>query len=107
LKDEIIDRYGKLPDEAGYLLLKIMLKIMSVKAGVNRLDLNENELLLHLSLDHQDRPHDLIGWVMSDKVRFRLTPENVLRVRLPGTGILGRLNQAKNILKEISHRVNG
>ena len=107
LKDEMIDRYGKLPDETGYLLLKIMLKIMSVKAGVNRLDLNENELLLHLSLDHQDRPHDLIGWVMSDKVRFRLTPENVLRVRLPGTGILGRLNQAKNILKEISHRVNG
>jgi transcription-repair coupling factor (superfamily II helicase) len=38
-KSELIDRYGRMPEEAANLLLKIMLKVHAVKAGVKRLDL--------------------------------------------------------------------
>ncbi len=107
LKAELVDRYGKLPDETGNLLLKIMLKVMSVKAGVKRLDLNEKNLLLHLSPDHQENPHGIVKMVMSNENRFRLTPEHVLKAKLSGAELLGWLNQTKNILKEIAHRVNG
>ena len=84
-----------------------MLKVMSVKAGVKRLDLNERDLLLHLSPEHQETPHAVVHMIMSAKDRFWLTPENVLKAKLAGTGLWGRLNQTKNILKEIAHRVNG
>jgi transcription-repair coupling factor (superfamily II helicase) len=107
LKEELIDRYGKLPDETGNLLLKMMLKVMSVKAGVKRLDLNERDLLLHLSPEHQETPHAVVHMIMSAKDRFWLTPENVLKAKLAGAGLWGRLNQTKNILKEIAQRVNG
>ena len=43
-KAELIDRYGALPREAANLLLKIMLKVLSVKAGVKRLDLMNHQL---------------------------------------------------------------
>jgi transcription-repair coupling factor (superfamily II helicase) len=106
LKAEMKDRFGSLPDEAGQLLLKMMLKVMSVKAGVSRLDLNHNELLLHLSPQHQENPQGLVQLIMSNPHRFRLTPDEVLRIKLSAGGRLHRLNHAKNILKEIAHHVN-
>ena len=39
LKAELIDRFGDLPPETESLFLKIMLKVLSIKAGVKRLDL--------------------------------------------------------------------
>jgi transcription-repair coupling factor (superfamily II helicase) len=107
LKEELIDRYGKLPEETGNLLLKVMLKVLSMKAGIKRLDLNGKDLSLHVSPDHQENPHGVVSMVMSDQKGFRLSPENVLMAKLVGTGLLGRLNHTKNILKEIALRVNG
>jgi transcription-repair coupling factor (superfamily II helicase) len=106
LKEELLDRYGKLPEETGNLLLKMMLKVMSEKAGVKRLDLNEKDLSLHLSPEHQENSHGIIPMVMSNENRFWLTPEHVLKTKLAGSGLLGQLNHAKNILKEIALRVN-
>jgi transcription-repair coupling factor (superfamily II helicase) len=107
LKEELIDRYGKLPDELGNLLFKMILKVLCVKAGVKRLDLNGKDLLLHLSPDHQVNPHGIVSLVVSNQKKFRLTPEDVLKTKIAGSGPWGRLNQAKNILKEIALRVNG
>ncbi|MBW1752079.1 MAG: transcription-repair coupling factor, partial [Deltaproteobacteria bacterium] len=41
LKAELIDRFGDLPPETESLFLKIMLKVLSIKAGVKRLDLSD------------------------------------------------------------------
>jgi transcription-repair coupling factor (superfamily II helicase) len=39
MKAELTDRFGPLPEETENLLLKIMLRVLSVRAGVKRLDL--------------------------------------------------------------------
>ena len=41
-KKEMIDRFGPLPDEAANLLLKMMLKVLCMTAGVKRLDFAAN-----------------------------------------------------------------
>jgi len=107
-KSELTDRFGALPEEASNLLMKIMLKILSQKAGVKRLDLRDQQLLLHFAEpSYINNPSGIIDMVISDKNRFEFTPEHVLKVRLPKQSIAGHIAKAKNILKEIIQRVNG
>ena len=72
-KAELIDRYGPLPVEAGNLLLKIMLKVLSIKAGVKRLDLTDRQVLLHFSETHQQNPLGIVDMVVDQKDGFALT----------------------------------
>jgi transcription-repair coupling factor (superfamily II helicase) len=107
-KAELTDRFGALPEEASNLLMKIILKVLSQKAGVKRLDLKDQQLLLHFAEpSYIDNPSGIIELVVSDKNRFEFTPEHVLRVRLPKQSIMGHIAKARNILKEINQRVNG
>jgi len=52
IRSELADRFGPLPDEATHLLFKIMLKVLARKAGVLRLDLKDQKLILVFSEAH-------------------------------------------------------
>ncbi len=55
MKKELEDRYGKLPKPAENMLLKIMLRIFAIKAGVKRLDVTPDVLVLEFSAEHMTR----------------------------------------------------
>ncbi|MDA3895665.1 MAG: transcription-repair coupling factor, partial [Desulfobacteraceae bacterium] len=105
-KEELIDRFGKLPPEAGNLLLKIMLKILSIKAGVKKLDLNEQMLFLWFSELHQKHPFALLEMVDENPKQYNFMPDNGLKVKLNANGLGGIIAQTKNILMEITGYVN-
>jgi transcription-repair coupling factor (superfamily II helicase) len=105
-KKELIDRFGAMPDAAGNLLLKIMLKILARGAGVARLDIFESHLSLQFSEMHQENPGGIVTVISADADRFRLTPEHKLTARLVHGGPYGRLTQVKNLLKDIARHVN-
>ncbi len=105
-KTELIDRFGALPVEAANLLLKIMLKVLAIKAGVKRFDLTGRQLLLGFSEVHQKNPLGIIDLIASKERQFEFTPEHVLRTKLSKSDPNGLVGQAKNILKEIIQRVN-
>lgn len=102
---ELIDRYGELPKEAGNLLYKIVLKILSKKAGISRLDLTEQHLLLHFSVDHLKDSDSLVDLILSAPERYALQTGHILKVKLAGYRGRSPLSRAKNILKEIAQRV--
>ncbi|MBU4288899.1 MAG: transcription-repair coupling factor [Proteobacteria bacterium] len=106
-KAELIDRFGALPNEAANLLLKIMLKVLSIKAGVKRLDLTGQQLLLYFSTAHQKNPFGIVDMIASKQNRFKFTPDHVLKAKLSKGSIKSLLVQVKNILKEIAQHVNG
>jgi transcription-repair coupling factor (superfamily II helicase) len=106
IKEELTDRYGVLPDEAANLLLKIMLKIFSVKGGVKRLDISGRYMSLHFSEIHQKHPFGLVDMVSANPKKFQFAVDHVLKVLLPQTGIQGVVMEIKNILKEIALHVN-
>ncbi len=106
VKKELIDRFGTLPDAAGNLLLKILLKILARKAGVARVDISEKNLSLHFSEAHQENPTGIVAMITAHGDRFRLTPGHILKTKLSHPGTYGRLTQAKNILKDIALHVN-
>ena len=106
IKEELIDRYGKLPEEVSNLLLKIVFKVLAGKAGIKKLDVAGKHLVLHMSDQHQTNPHGIVDLILSDKDRFRLTPDHKLTVALSDRSKTGILTQTKYILKEIAHHVN-
>ncbi len=103
---ELIDRYGELPKEASNLFFKIGLKILSKKAGITRLDLKGQQLLLHFSGAHMKNPESLVDLIRSAPERYALQTGHVLEVKLAGYRGGSHLDRAKNILKEITQRVN-
>jgi transcription-repair coupling factor (superfamily II helicase) len=105
-KSELIDRFGNLMDETANLFLKVMLKILSVRAGVKRLDLRGSELSLYFSPDHQQRPFGLVDMVASDPDRFNFLSGHILTASLKKGNPGSMLGQLKNILKQIAHHVN-
>jgi len=106
-KAELIDRFGELTPETENLLLKIMLKIMSIRAGVNRLDISDRLLSLYFSKAHQKRPEGIVDVIALEPQRFEFTPAHVLKARLSKGPLNSLLLHTKNILKEIAQRVNG
>ncbi|MFO7707729.1 MAG: transcription-repair coupling factor [Desulfobacterales bacterium] len=106
VRSEIIDRFGPPPDEATHLLFKVMLKVLARNAGVARLDLKEQRLVLCFSPAHQKAPEALMGMIAADPRNFELTPEHVLKARLAPAGTVGQLSQAKNILQALGRHAN-
>jgi len=105
-KTELMDRFGDLNTETENLLLKIMLRVLAIKAGVNRVDLKGRQLLLSFSQAHQKNPSGIVDMILSEQDRFEITPDHILKVKLKKGNISFLISQTKNILKEIMQRVN-
>ena len=105
-KAELIDRFGVLPEEAVNLLLTIMLKVLSIKAGVKRVDFSGQQLLFYFSEIHQKNPSGIVDMIVSNQKLFEFSPNHILKARLNNRSTNGMLVQARNILKEIKQYVN-
>lgn len=102
IKQEMTDRYGELPKEAGNLLLKIMLKVMARLCGIRKLDLKDGRAVLYFSAEHQKNPEKLAELVMRNPKKFTPTPDNGMVVQIGGhLSVNKQLLALKNILNEI------
>jgi transcription-repair coupling factor (superfamily II helicase) len=106
IKSELVDRYGKLPEETVNLLLKIMLRIFSIKAGVKRMDLIGGTLSISFSEVHMKNPGGVVNLVSGHPDKYKMTVDHTLKANLQMGANKGLLSQTKNILKEISRHVN-
>jgi transcription-repair coupling factor (superfamily II helicase) len=106
-KRELSDRFGPLPEPAGNLLLKMMLKILARSAGVKKFDLSKETLMVSFSEPHMAHPKRIVDMIMSNPNRFEALPDTAVRVHLASRTASRRVAEAKNLLKEISQRVNG
>ena len=106
LKRELQDRFGKVPEETDNLLLKIMLKVMAIRAGCKRLDLNDNLLILQFSPTHQQYPQRIVEMVAKAPARYRFENDGQMKVTLIPGNANSLLSQTKNILIETARHVN-
>jgi transcription-repair coupling factor (superfamily II helicase) len=106
LKAEMADRFGRLPGEADNLLLKMMIRILAIRAGCRRLDLAGQQLRLQFSEAHQAKPFGIVEMVRKGDKAYRFTPDHLFKSQLtPGSANI-LLAQVKKILIEIAHHVN-
>ena len=106
VKEELIDRYGKMPLETENLLLKILLKVYAVKAGIKKLDLTDTHLYIQLGGDRL-KWQPMIREMLSEKqFLFETVSEQAFRINLPPKKQRNGIILARNLLKEITHCVN-
>ncbi len=106
MKAELADRFGPPPEETENLLLKIMLRVLSVRAGVKRLDLFGRQLCLAFSETHQHHPLGIVQMITAGKQPYRFTPDHLFKAILTQGTPRTVLAQTKNILIEIAQHVN-
>jgi transcription-repair coupling factor (superfamily II helicase) len=106
MKAELADRFGPLPEETENLLLKIMLRVLSVRAGIKRLDLYGQQLCLAFSETHQQQPLGIVQMITGGKQPYRFTPDHQFKATLAKGTARSKLAQTKNILIEIAQHVN-
>jgi transcription-repair coupling factor (superfamily II helicase) len=106
MKAELADRFGPLPEETENLLLKIMLRVLSVRAGIKRLDLYGHQLCLAFSETHQRQPLGIVQMITAGNHAYQFTPEHQFKAILAKGSARTMLAQSKNILIEIAQHVN-
>nr|HID58426.1 transcription-repair coupling factor [Desulfobacterales bacterium] len=99
--DELKDRFGPLPVEARCLIDKISLKILSRKAGVERLDISNGKIVITFHEKKVSDPRKIIDMIQQDPDRFRFTPDGILTLNAPSDNLEYNINSAKKILSEL------
>ena len=103
MKKELVDRYGKLPKPAENMLLKIMLRIFAIKAGVKRLDVTPDVLVLEFSPDHMTRTLTDIETILKKTTDAKFVKKTSVRIQLgrKRNNISRALLETKQILSSI------
>ncbi len=101
MKQELIDRYGTLPKPAENMLVKIMLRVYCIKAGVQRLDISPNVLTLVFSPFHHKKPMEALGKALKGVADFEFIKKDSIRIRLgeKRNNISRALVETRDILK--------
>ena len=93
IKSELIDRFGKLPKHAENMLLKIMLRVLCIKSGIERIDLNPNILTITFSENYWKDLQKINDKIIDNNLKAKFTNKNSIKI------ILGK--KRKNISKAI------
>ena len=105
-KEELTDRFGAMPEAAMNLLMKMMLRAISIRAGVKKLTFAGQTLLLYFSPPHQKNPAGIMNLTYPGGKIIERMPGKFLKARFKKQSERGYIMEIKNILKEISHRVS-
>ena len=82
IRDELLDRYGSLPDEASNLIEVIRLKIRCRGMGIEAVDVADGELVLRVHNGSAIDPVRLAQLLSQPDTPFRVTPDHRIYLRL-------------------------
>ncbi|MFH1075590.1 MAG: transcription-repair coupling factor [Pseudomonadota bacterium] len=101
LYNEIVDRYGRLPEEAQGLKDKVALKISSRKLRINRLEAKKKELIFGFDKEHCADLQKIVSMIRNHPAKVSITAEQRLRVILPFQGMADPARAAMQIMENI------
>jgi transcription-repair coupling factor (superfamily II helicase) len=100
MHEELVDRFGLLPDPAKVLLESHRLRIAAKPLGILRIDAGTESVLLQFIPNPPLDPAKIIRLVQSRK-NFRLSGQDRLRVEAAMPDVAARVTQARAVLKEL------
>jgi transcription-repair coupling factor (superfamily II helicase) len=84
IRDELLDRFGRLPREAENLVEVIRLKIAARRLGIARIEMLRGELVLQVAARSQIDPARLVQLLSHARAGLRITPEQKIVTKAPG-----------------------
>jgi transcription-repair coupling factor (superfamily II helicase) len=99
---EMVDRFGKMPPEAEFLLNTVALKLLCRAAGVDRIDAGEKAVVLSLHDNKFARPEKLIEWLQKNAPLVRLRPDHRVIVQRVWNDDRQRLSGVTSIVSSLA-----
>jgi transcription-repair coupling factor (superfamily II helicase) len=73
---ELVDRFGRMPVEAEFLLNTVALKLLCRAAHVEKIDAGEKAVVLSFHDNKFEKPERLIGWIQKNAPLVKLRPDH-------------------------------
>ncbi len=83
LREELLDRFGPLPEEARSLLEVIGLKVRARELGIAKIELDRGGLLLTAADSSHVDPARLVAWIGDPRSAIEVLPDQRLRTPAP------------------------
>ena len=101
MQEELIDRFGKLPESALSLLLTHRLRISAAPIGIQKIDATDQQVLIHFKDTTTVDPLKLIVLVQTRK-NVRFSGPDKLRIDIKATDIKERTDAIRSLLRDLS-----
>ncbi len=101
LRDELVDRFGDLPEEADNLLRIIAIKGDCRRAGIARLDAGPRGAVVAFHGEACVEPERLITWIAEQGEHVRMRPDQTLVVSAPWEKVKDRLDGAERLASQL------
>jgi transcription-repair coupling factor (superfamily II helicase) len=101
LQEELIDRYGKLPEPARALIETHRLRLVAEKLGVKKIDASSETILISFERNAPVEPQKLIALIQRDRNMRMVGPEK-LRVSAASASLDARLQLLRAVLKSLA-----
>ena len=100
IQEELIDRFGKLPDATIALMATHRLRIEAMRLGIQKIDASESQTLIHFKSTTPVDPLKLIDLVQTHRhVRF-MGPDKI-RAQINASDIKSRTDAVRSLLKQM------
>jgi len=101
MQEELIDRFGKLPESALSLLSTHRLRISAAPIGIQKIDATDQQVLIHFKDTTTVDPLKLIDLVQTRK-NVRFSGPDKLRIDIKATDIKERTDAIRSLLRDLS-----
>ena len=101
MQEELIDRFGLLPEQGETLMACHRLRIAAKPLGINKIDASDSAIQLYFAPSTDLDPSKLIALLQRDR-RCRMNGPDKLRVTVQYPGIAQRADFIKQLLKELA-----
>lgn len=100
-REELADRFGKIPQATLYLLEVMKLKLIFRRMLIREAESDGKRLVLSFHQKTPVSPDVIIGLIRQHPKKFQFTPEFRLIVEVADSSFEGILNEARNVLKRL------
>jgi transcription-repair coupling factor (superfamily II helicase) len=101
LKEELIDRFGPLPDAAATLIESHDLRLVGKPLDLVKIDASSSAITIQFGRDTPIHPHRVIQLVQSRR-QYKLAGQDRLRIEKSIAVLHERVNEIKNILRDLA-----
>jgi transcription-repair coupling factor (superfamily II helicase) len=102
IRDELLDRYGPLPEDARNLIEVIRIKLLARRLGVATVELIRGELVLSAAEASRIDPARVVQLMAGDEASIRVTPDHKIHAPAPPESGPALFEAARTLLQQLA-----
>ncbi len=101
LQEELIDRFGKLPEAARTLIASHRIRLAAIRLGIQKIDATDTQILLHFRQDAPIDPLKLIELVQKQR-HIRFSGQDKLKIETKGIDVSARVDTLRGLFRALA-----